>query len=137
MCGILGLIRRDSHPQARTLPLVTATRTARHRGPDDEGYLLWHPGVTPRVFAGEESSPKTREAKRLALIPSDAEWQVGLGHRRLSIVDLSPGGHQPMLHRDTGLGIVFNGEIYNHLELRGDLERAGHRFVSHSDTEVL
>ncbi len=89
------------------------------------------------MYAGEETSPQTREAKRLALLPSRAPWQVGLGHRRLSIVDLSPGGHQPMLHHETGLGIVFNGEIYNHVELRPDLERLGHRFVSHSDTEVL
>lgn len=137
MCGILGLIRREPQPEANTLSLVTATRRVRHRGPDDEGYLLWHPGEPAHVYAGEESSPKTRDAKRLALLPSRAAWRVALGHRRLSIVDLSPGGHQPMLHRDTGLGIVFNGEIYNHVELRVELERLGHGFVSHSDTEVL
>lgn len=137
MCGILGLIRRDARRDAQTLPLAVATRQVRHRGPDDEGYLLWHPGEPARVFAGEESSPKTREAKRLALLPPRAPWQVGFGHRRLSIIDLSPGGHQPMVHRHSGLGIAFNGEIYNHVELRADLERIGHRFLSHSDTEVL
>ena len=137
MCGILGLVRRDGRAETQTLPLVTATRRVRHRGPDDEGYLLWHPGEPARVYAGEETSPQTRDAKRLALLPSRAPWQVGLGHRRLSIVDLSPGGHQPMLHRETGLGIVFNGEIYNHLELRSDLEGLGNQFASHSDTEVL
>lgn len=60
-----------------------------------------------------------------------------LGHRRLSIVDLSPAGHQPMVEPASGAVIVFNGEIYNHVELRQELERSGHRFVGHSDTEVL
>lgn len=62
---------------------------------------------------------------------------IALGHRRLSIVDLSPAGYQPMVEPASGSVIVFNGEIYNHLELRGELERLGHRFVGHSDTEVL
>src|SRR6185312_6308004 len=137
MCGILGLVRRDGRAETQTLALVEATRRVRHRGPDDEGYLLWHPREPAGIYAGDETSPKTRDARRLALLPSRTQWLVGLGHRRLSIVDLSPGGHQPMLHRDSGLGIVFNGEIYNHLELRSDLERVGHRFASHSDTEVL
>ncbi len=75
--------------------------------------------------------------------PDDAgEWwsadgRVGLAHRRLSIVDLSPGGHQPMRNDVRGLTIVFNGEIYNFLELRAELEQRGYAFRSHSDTEVL
>ena len=79
----------------------------RHRGPDDAG-----------VFASPAS-------------------EVGLGHARLSIIDLSPLGHQPMAD-DTGqVQLVFNGEIYNYRELRSDLESRGHRFRGHSDTEVL
>lgn len=75
--------------------------------------------------------------------PDDAgEWwandgRVGLAHRRLSIVDLSPAGHQPMRDEARGLTIVFNGEIYNFLELRAELEQRGYVFRSHSDTEVL
>lgn len=75
--------------------------------------------------------------------PDDAgEWwsddgRVGLAHRRLSIVDLSPAGHQPMQDEARGLTIVFNGEIYNFRELRAELERRGYAFRSNSDTEVL
>lgn len=60
-----------------------------------------------------------------------------LGTRRLSIIDLTPRGHQPMVHQPSGVVITFNGEIYNYLELRSELESAGHRFESRCDTEVL
>jgi len=66
---------------------------------------------------------------------SDAD--LLLGHQRLSILDLSPAGHQPMIEAGSGAAIVLNGEIYNYLELRKELEALGHRFVSRSDTEVL
>lgn len=66
--------------------------------------------------------------------PAPGVW---LGHRRLSIIDLSPAGHQPMSNEAGALWVVFNGEIYNFLELRPELEAAGHRFSSHTDTEVL
>jgi asparagine synthase (glutamine-hydrolysing) len=62
---------------------------------------------------------------------------IGLAHRRLSIIDLSPAGHQPMSNEDGTVWIVFNGEIYNFLELREDLLRKGHRFRSRTDTEVI
>ena len=61
---------------------------------------------------------------------------VGLGMRRLSIIDVA-GGHQPVYNEDKSVWVVFNGEIYNHLELREDLEKAGHRFYTDSDTETL
>lgn len=62
---------------------------------------------------------------------------VGLSHRRLSIIDLSPEGHQPMPNKDSTVRIVYNGEIYNYRELAVELEQLGHRFRSHSDTEVI
>lgn len=65
------------------------------------------------------------------------EGPVGLGHRRLAIIDLSPGGRQPMLTPDGDLALVYNGEIYNYQELRAELQALGHRFSSSSDTEVL
>jgi asparagine synthase (glutamine-hydrolysing) len=84
-----------------------ATELLHHRGPDDLG--IW----------------------------SSADGQVILGHRRLAILELSPAGHQPMLSNDGSLCIVFNGEIYNHQELRRELAYKGHAFRSHSDTEVI
>ena len=87
--------------------LAAMRETLAHRGPDDRG--LWY-------SAGRE---------------------VGLGHRRLAIIDLSACGHQPMKDRSGTLHIVFNGEIYNFLELRGELEGRGHTFRSQSDTEVI
>jgi len=65
------------------------------------------------------------------------ERGVGFGHRRLAILDLSPGGHQPMASPDGATWIVFNGEIYNFRELRRQLEQYGHQFRTQSDTEVL
>src|SRR5580700_6707634 len=65
-----------------------------------------------------------------------AEGSVGLGMRRLSIIDLA-GGRQPIHNEDSSLWVVFNGEIYNFSELRGELEGRGHRFYTHSDTEVI
>jgi len=78
-----------------------------HRGPDDAGIYV---------------SP---------------DRKVGLGHRRLSIIDLSPQAHQPMTNEDGTIWIVYNGEIYNHLDLRKSLESKGHVYKSHSDTETI
>src|SRR5678816_1193925 len=73
--------------------------------------------------------------------PDDAgifvDRMVGLGHRRLSIVDLSPAGHQPMCNEDGSVWLVFNGEIYNYVELARGLRARGHRFRSDTDSEVI
>lgn len=87
--------------------LVMCRDTLHHRGPDDAG-VWW-----------------------------SRDGRVGLAHRRLAIIDLSPAGHQPMLDASGRSGIVFNGEIYNFRDLRKELEAKGHRFRSSSDTEVI
>jgi asparagine synthase (glutamine-hydrolysing) len=121
MCGIAGWI------SSRPLPTILDTvrdwgKTLEHRGPDDIGVLSWN-GETSRL--GRDSSV-INESTRIAL------W-----HRRLSILDLSPTGWQPMANADGQHHIVFNGEIYNYLELRAELQRAGVTFRSSGDTEVL
>ncbi|HEY7543479.1 MAG TPA: asparagine synthase (glutamine-hydrolyzing), partial [Blastocatellia bacterium] len=136
MCGILALIRSTT-ATSQTDFLAASTGIVRHRGPDDEGYLLWRRGQRAQIYAGRETAIESRAALNLPDLPRYAEWQVAFGHRRLSIIDLSPAGHQPMLHEGTGLAVVYNGEIYNHIEIRSELERRGHEFKSHSDTEVI
>lgn len=108
MCGICGIVTRDGGvAQEATLKMC---RALEHRGPDDEG---------------------------IECIPHLSGWVVGLGNRRLKVIDLSPAGHQPMRDEATGAWIVFNGEIYNYHELRRSLNAQGHEFRSRSDTEVL
>ncbi|MGH9928221.1 MAG: asparagine synthase (glutamine-hydrolyzing) [Pyrinomonadaceae bacterium] len=136
MCGIFSLIR-SSDGEASTAPLAAATTLARHRGSDDAGYLLWRRHEQPSVYAGADTSPLSRTTHRLSDLPAAARWQVAFGHQRLSIIDLSPAGHQPMIDAATGLALAYNGEIYNYAELRAQLQRLGQTFTSATDTEVL
>ena len=139
MCGILGLLQPSPIDATE---LLAMSRSSRHRGPDDEGFLVAGCG-TASIFGGADTPAAVLEsglsyAPRARLGP---DWRsltggVALAHRRLSIVDLSPHGHQPMSYRDR-YWIVFNGEIYNHIELRNELSTHGHHFTSNSDTEVI
>ncbi len=135
MCGIFGWIT-PSRPVPRARGAV-ATNLMRHRGPDDEGYLLcsWARREAA-LAAGEETSPalRLRHLEDSALVP---EADVLLGFRRLSIHDLSEAGHQPMGTPDGKLWIIFNGEVYNFRELREELELTGIKFSSGTDTEVI
>ena len=137
MCGIFCLVRFAEPGTTSTRALVEGNNLVRHRGPDDEGYLLWRFGAQPEIFAGEETSTASREVHGLRSLPAYADYQVAFGHRRLTILDLSPAGFQPMVDPATGLAIIFNGEIYNYLELRRELASQGYCFTSHTDTEVL
>ena len=115
MCGITGAIWTDPAAAIATETLRRMTDVLRHRGPDDEGSYT--------------SVYKTHAA-------GDMSPGVALGHRRLSIIDVS-GGHQPLANEDGSVWIVFNGEIYNHRELRHRLEGSGHQFRTHCDTEAI
>ena len=110
MCGIAGIVRKgnqDIKPE-----LTESVNILSHRGPDDSG--IWY-GQT---------------------IVNNQTYTVGLGHVRLSILDLSPKGHQPMIGKG-GAVIVLNGEIYNYLEIREELKLSGYEFVTGTDTEVV
>src|SRR5258707_4087983 len=107
MCGIYGYVT-----QRQKINLEIMHRMGRalaHRGPDDEG----------------EISENTNAAC------------VGLGHKRLSIIDLSAAGKQPMANEDESVWLTLNGETYNYRELRNVLENKRHRFRFHSDSEVV
>lgn len=107
MCGLTGYI--DFGESSTPEILQRMTRSLAHRGPDDEGTVI-------RRYNGST---------------------IGFGFRRLSVIDLSPAGHQPMINPTTGDVIVFNGEVYNFQELRKELEAKGHLFNSNTDTEVV
>ena len=109
MCGIFGVVCREGEVSREFL--ARAQQSLAHRGPDDSGTVT------------------------IDLAPEPGS--VSFAHTRLSIIDLSPLGHQPMQDPITGNWIVFNGEIYNFRELRKELEAGGERFQSHSDTEVI
>jgi asparagine synthase (glutamine-hydrolysing) len=135
MCGILGLLSLKPLT-LHAAQLATALTALRHRGPDDEGYLLFDSlrGST-LALSGSETAPGV-ELPALAGIDL-AGFNGAFGHRRLSIIDLSAAGHQPMGTTDGRCWITYNGEIYNYLELRHELESLGARFRTESDTEVL
>lgn len=105
MCGIVGFI--DFKKRSCRQMLKDMTDGLEHRGPDDQGSFF---------------------------LEKD-DCQIGLGHRRLAVLDLSPNGHQPMAYDD--LEIVYNGEVYNFKEIRSELLQAGYSFFSDSDTEVV
>jgi asparagine synthase (glutamine-hydrolysing) len=108
MCGIAGIFNYSQSPNLISDSILKRmTSVIAHRGPDDEGIYI---------------SP---------------DRMLGFGFRRLAIIDLSPAGHQPMSTPDGSLWIVFNGEIYNHLELRKTLEAKGYRYRSKTDTETI
>ena len=113
MCGIAGVLRRDRSPVDADV-LVRMTRSLAHRGPDEEGYFLNRPDAAG-CYAGVplRGLPRGR-----------GEGHVGLGHRRLSIIDLKTG-QQPLSNEDGTVWITFNGEVYNFAELRRELELAG------------
>jgi asparagine synthase (glutamine-hydrolysing) len=105
MCGIAGLI--DFNRNSSLEILQRCTNAMPHRGPDGNGF----------EFIETE------------------KFQLGLGHRRLSIIDLSSAGSQPMWYKD--YCIIFNGEVYNYAEICNELQELGHQFKSHSDTEMI
>ncbi|MCP4397487.1 MAG: asparagine synthase (glutamine-hydrolyzing) [bacterium] len=143
MCGIVGIVRLDGSSKLLKSVQVMAD-TLRHRGPDDEGFAFFDADSSvPHIFGGRDTPesvyhsncPYTPRQPFTGSIPANA--MLALGHRRLSILDLSPAGHQPMCNEDKTLWIVYNGEIYNYIELRNELQSHGHRFASHTDTEVI
>lgn len=124
MCGIAGIVALRGFDPNR---LVTMTQMIAYRGPDGFGFS----------FFPQESCARGEVFHDRVHLPSFDHPKLGFGHRRLSILDLSTSGSQPMQTEDGALSITFNGEIYNYLEIRRELQRLGHRFKSQTDTEVI
>jgi len=123
MCGIAGIVARENQ-RLDFAWLGAMAESIAHRGPDDERFLIIDSG------RGKEYLFRRDE-------PPDSAGDVGFAHRRLSIIDLSESASQPMSDEKRQVWIVYNGEIFNYLEIRKDLIRLGHRFQTQSDTEVI
>ena len=135
MCGILAII--NTKINTGSAELIKACSIIKHRGPDDGGFLTWTADSDPIVWAGGDTASSTLSHWRYNTLAPGQHFKVGFGHRRLSILDLSPAGHQPMLYKKAGLAITFNGEVYNYLEIRAELQALGHVFDTKTDTEVI
>jgi asparagine synthase (glutamine-hydrolysing) len=107
LCRIAGIINANVAPEELEEQLKSMCDAQKHGGPDDEGFYF------------------------------DESNRIGLGHRRLSLIDLSSSGHQPMFYDDKNLVITYNGELYNYPELKEELSFLGYHFSSSSDTEVI
>ncbi|MBV1689808.1 asparagine synthase (glutamine-hydrolyzing) [Novosphingobium sp. G106] len=137
MCGIFGFVS----PRAISTGSVLASlSTIAHRGPDGTGVAVFaDPAAHPVIYGSDDPSIVGGSSVEWRPMPDrlDGEAAIVLGHQRLAIVELSVLGHQPMASEDRSTWIIFNGEIYNHVELRGELIALGHSFRGHSDTEVI
>ena len=148
MCGIVGALslNRPSVDVGYAKPM--ADKIA-HRGPDDAGYLFVHTGarhlngvsfyhnLTDYQFKNIEDMLPVIESDSVQLELNSHDYDLYMGHRRLSILDVSRAGHQPMSDLSKNIWIAYNGEVYNFKELRAELEALGHRFKSGTDTEVI
>ncbi|MEN5310130.1 asparagine synthase (glutamine-hydrolyzing) [Chryseobacterium cucumeris] len=131
MCGITGYY--SFHKSISSTNILAMNQAIRHRGPDDEGFWMYSNGEGAS-FSGNDSTQKIKEQFPVL---KEKNSNIALGFRRLSIIDLSEKGHQPMLTKNEQIIITFNGEIYNFKKLRKELESLGHSFCSTSDTEVI
>ena len=131
MSGVCGFVIINDGLNASIIKNMS--HLIRHRGPDDEGCIAVNTRegeVTP--LGGADSRLPLPDAASF-----DGSADLFLAHRRLAVIDLSPAGHQPMSYADGSLWMTCDGEIYNHAEVRADLEKRGHTFRTGTDTEVL
>lgn len=137
MCGICGIIKTDGTVIDPEL-LIEMRDTLSHRGPDDYGCVFLKRRQDSK---GEKQQKSFLEFKDVEELTSHdmyfTTYTVGLAHRRLSIIDLSLAGRQPMCNENGTVWITYNGEIYNYREIGDRLKVLGHRIKSNSDTEVI
>jgi len=136
MCGIAGVFHLDSHPVSLTV-LRAMAGILRHRGPDDEGFALFDTSAGTALHLKGPDSPPSVDLLDVREALQRGPYNLGLVERRLAVLDLSAAAHSPMTTADGALTLVFNGEIYNYVELRTELAALGHHFRSTGDTEVL
>ena len=144
MCGIVGALSLNK-PSVNVSYAKSMADKIAHRGPDDAGYLFVHTGarhinnvsfyhnLTDYKFKSIEDMLPAIETSSVQSELNSHDYDLYMGHRRLSILDISRAGHQPMSDLSKNVWIAYNGEIYNFKELRVELEKRGHHFKSKED----
>lgn len=131
MCGIFGIIDKT---EIKIKNLKSVSKVISHRGPDDEGFLLFNINEQRyKQYSGEDTIPELC----YPTINEVQNFNAAFLHRRLSIIDLSASGHQPMSYNANKFWITYNGEVYNYLEIKAELLGKGYKFITQSDTEVI
>ncbi len=141
MCGIAGVISKNNSLSLKDT-VFAMSQAIKHRGPDGEGFAFFSNTKSIPVFSNE--TPQiNKESHSFLFNPNtsiqniESNYEIAFAHRRLSIIDLSESGHQPMCDTQGDYWITFNGEVYNYIELREELKNKGHVFVTQTDTEVV
>ncbi len=126
MCGISGYIHTGSKTIKDTSEIIAMMRVQKHRGPDDSGLMAFN-----------LNTGLAREYDHKTPVSLEENFDGIFGFNRLSILDLSQNGHQPMMNPDKNVILMLNGEIYNAFDYKNELEKWGYRFKSTSDTEIV
>ncbi|MEI6021094.1 MAG: asparagine synthase (glutamine-hydrolyzing) [Bacteroidota bacterium] len=141
MCGIAGIILKNNQSFNAIEKIIQLSEAIKHRGPDGEGFLVAtkqanYPCNNSTNHAFSAILPYSPNNNILSLKQNDAIHLV-IAHRRLSIIDLTESGHQPLCDTEKKYWITYNGELYNYLELKKELQNIGYHFQSETDTEVV
>jgi asparagine synthase (glutamine-hydrolysing) len=141
MCGIAGIIHKQKEDSIKD-SIFDMSQAIKHRGPDGEGFTFFSDLIEIPAYSND--TPKVNiESNRFLFNPKkslkdvSSNYHMAFAHRRLSIIDLSESGHQPMCDMSSNYWITFNGEIFNYLELKAELKEKGHQFLTQTDTEVI
>ena len=131
MCGILAYYSKSYLKSEEISDSIQSLNSIKHRGPDGEGVVLINTNTGNHKILKTKDTPSDVEIKNTLT----SDFNLLIGHRRLSIIDLTVNGHQPMFSNNNW--ITFNGEIYNYIEIKNELKTKGYKFSSESDTEVI
>jgi asparagine synthase (glutamine-hydrolysing) len=141
MCGITGIFYKNNNGSIKD-SIFDMSQAIKHRGPDGEGFTFFSESIEIPAYSND--TPKVNiESNRFLFNPKkglkdvSSNYHMAFAHRRLSIIDLSESGHQPMCDMSSNYWITFNGEIFNYLELKAELKEKGHQFLTQTDTEVI
>ncbi len=141
MCGIAGIISKNNSVSLKET-VFAMSQAIKHRGPDGEGFAFFSKIHSVSVYS--DDTPRiNKESHSFLFNPNtsiqniESNYEIAFAHRRLSIIDLTESGHQPMCDTKGDYWITFNGEVYNYIELREELKNKGYIFVTQTDTEVV